>query len=129
MECTAARESQRPRGAPVLRIAPAGPTLQDMFKGLHPTPPDRLTDARGRPYFLWDEDLDIDGFRARLGDGNDALRGYYLGKLMRQAKPDDVFGFVTVADIRRDWVHLERYLGRSKPFWVFLLGFWEQRGV
>jgi hypothetical protein len=32
------------------------------------TPPDRLVDAKGRPYFLWDEDLTLDMFRARLAD-------------------------------------------------------------
>ena len=32
------------------------------------TPPERLTDARGRPYFLWDCDLTIEELRARLED-------------------------------------------------------------
>jgi hypothetical protein len=32
--------------------------------------------------------------------GNAEIRAYYLGKLMRQAKPDDVFTFVTLAKIR-----------------------------
>jgi hypothetical protein len=52
---------------------------------LAPTPPDRLVDAKDRPYFLWDEDLTIDVFRSRLRDSDPEVRAYYLGKLMRQA--------------------------------------------
>jgi hypothetical protein len=33
---------------------------------LAPTPPDRMTDASGRPYFLWDDDMSLDSFRANL---------------------------------------------------------------
>ena len=36
---------------------------------------------------------------------------HFLGKLMRQAKPDDVFVFVSVAEIRR--------------FWSWILELWE----
>jgi hypothetical protein len=66
---------------------------------LAPTPPDRLIDAKGRPYLLWDEDLTIDAFRVRLRDPDPEVRAYYLGKLMREARPDDVFTFVTLAEI------------------------------
>src|SRR5688500_13869053 len=55
--------------------------------GPAPTPPDHLMDAQGRPYFLWDEDTRVEQFRERLRDPDPAVRAYYLGKLMRQAKP------------------------------------------
>jgi hypothetical protein len=35
----------------------------------------------------------LEEFRERLRDPDPAVRAYYLGKLMRQAKPDDVFTF------------------------------------
>ena len=35
---------------------------------LNPTSPERLVDARGRPYFLWDVDMTIDRFRELLRD-------------------------------------------------------------
>src|SRR6185295_6689431 len=92
---------------------------------LAPTPPDRLVDAKGRPYFLWDEDLTIDVFRARLRDADPEVRAYYLGKLMRQAKPDDVFTFVTLAEITALFPLVTRYLGRSRDFWTWLLGCWK----
>ncbi len=91
---------------------------------LAPTPPDRMVDAKGRPYFLWDEDLTIVGFRARLGDPDPEVRAYNVGKLMRQAKPDDVFTFVTLREIKALFPLVVRYLGRSREFWIWLLGRW-----
>ncbi len=92
---------------------------------LNRTPPERLVDASGRPYFLWDVDLTLATFRERLRDADIDVRAYLTGKLMRQAKPDDVFAFVSMADIAALWPHLERYLGRSRPFWAWLLGWWK----
>jgi hypothetical protein len=63
---------------------------------LNPTPRERMVDAQGRPYFLWDCDLDLETFQERLRDPDPAVRAYFIGKLMRQAKPDDVFQFVSL---------------------------------
>lgn len=88
------------------------------------TPPDRLLDGKGRPYFLWDEDITVDEFRARLRDPDLAVRAYFLGKLLRQAKPDDVFTFVTLDELQREFPAVERYLGRTRAFWEWVLGRW-----
>jgi len=65
-----------------------------------------------RPYFLWDEDLTLDAFRGRLADPDPEVRAYYLGKLMRQAKPDDVFTFASLREIRELlWHALPQPLG------------------
>ncbi len=66
-----------------------------------PTPDDLLVDPQGRPYFLWDVEV----------------CAYLAGKLMRQARPGDVYRFVTEADIRTLWPLLERYLGRTRATW------------
>jgi hypothetical protein len=88
------------------------------------TPAHRLLDDRGRPYFLWDEDMTVDEFRARLRDADPAVRAYFVGKLMRQAKPDDVFAFVTLGEVREQLAAIEPYLGRTRPFWLWLLERW-----
>lgn len=95
---------------------------------LNPTPPERLVDPQGRPYFLWDEDLDLDAFVARLRDPADDARHYYMGKLLRQAKPDDVFTFLRPQEIADAWPFIERYLGTTRPFWHWLLATWERQG-
>jgi hypothetical protein len=94
---------------------------------LNPTPPEALTDAHGRPYFLWDCDLTTAQFEQRLRDPNPDVRAYFAAKLMRQAKPDDVFQFVTLEAIRELWPRLSRFLGQSRPFWNWLLDAWDRQ--
>lgn len=94
---------------------------------LNPTSPDRLVDSAGRPYFLWDVDMTLERFEALLRTSDRPTKAYLVGKLMRQAKPDDVFTFVSESEIRDLWPDLERYLGKTKPFWQWLLGVWEKR--
>lgn len=84
-----------------------------------------MVDAKGRPYFLWDEDITLEVFHSRLIDPDPEVRAYYLGKLMRQAKPDDVFTFVTLAEITALFPLVTRYLGRSRDFWTWLLDCWK----
>lgn len=91
---------------------------------LNPTPADRLVDGAGRPYFLWDCAMSLPEFVGRLASEDVEDRAYWLGKLMRQAKPDDVFTFVRPERIAADWPHLQRYLGRTRPFWNWLLRTW-----
>lgn len=83
---------------------------------LSPTLPESLMDVRGRPYFLWDCDLTVAELTARLCDPNPDGGAYFVAKLMRQAKPDDVFQFVTLGTVRELWPWLVRYLGQSRPF-------------
>ena len=96
---------------------------------LAPTPAERLVDSRGRPYFLWDDDMTVDAFRARVRDPDLEVRAYFVGKLMRQAKPDDVFTFVTLSEIQALFPHLERYLGNTREFWRWLLDRWSDGGA
>lgn len=93
---------------------------------LAPTPLDRLVDAQGRPYFLWDDDMTLATFRERLRDSDPEVRAYFIGKLMRQAKPDDVFLFVSFDEIVREFSAVERYLGNTRDFWAWLIERWSR---
>lgn len=95
---------------------------------LSPTPPDRLVDGQGRPYFLWDCEMTLEQFRRGLEDPEPAVQAYLVGKLMRQAKPDDVFLFVRPGAIRELWPRLARYLGKTREFWTWLFEAWEVEG-
>jgi hypothetical protein len=103
--------------------------LRPVYSGavLNLTPLEALTDSHRRPYFLWDCDLTIAQFEERLHDPDRAVQAYFVAKLMRQAKPDDVFRFVTLTQIRTLWPTLVRYLGHSRPFWSWLLATWTDR--
>jgi hypothetical protein len=95
---------------------------------LSPTPAERMTDAQGRPYFLWDCDMTLDELRKGLRDPEPAARAYLIGKLMRQAKPDDVFTFVSPREIRELWPSIVRHLGKTRDFWIWLFDSWEAQG-
>lgn len=95
---------------------------------VNPTPAQYLVDRNGRPYFLWDCQLTLEQFERGLRDSDPEARAYLVGKLMRQAKPDDVFSFVSPKTIRELWPRLERYLGQSREFWAWLFERWESQG-
>jgi len=64
----------------------------------------------------------------RQGCGNQTSRCWIQAmpsKLKRQAKPDDVFTFVTLAEITALFPLVNRYLGRSRDFWTWLLSCWK----
>ena len=96
---------------------------------LRPTPPEKLVDRRGRPYFLWSGDLTLDQFRERLETGSEAERARLLGALLREARPDDAFLFVTPDQIRAAWSSVEKHLGQRRDFWRWLLDKWDEQGV
>lgn len=92
---------------------------------LNPTPIDRRLDAQGRPYFLWDANITETEFRELLAREDRELKSVLLAKLMRQAKPDDVFIYATEAEIRQLWVHIVPHLGRTRAFWEWLFAAWD----
>jgi hypothetical protein len=91
---------------------------------LNPTPPSRLCDSRGRPYYLWDSDTTLEQLESRLSGAPRAVRAYWLGKVMRQARPDDVLVLVTPEEIVAAWPDVRRHLGRTRSFWTWLLRKW-----
>jgi len=86
-----------------------------------------MTDPQGRPYFLWDADLTLAQFESTLQHENPEVRAYFIGKLMRQARPDDVFQFVSLETIQDLQARIDPYLGRSRPFWTWLLDAWARQ--
>ena len=95
---------------------------------LNPTPPSALVDLQGRPYFLWDSDMTLADFERQLKNPDADIRAYMVGKLMRQAKPDDVFQFAKAREIRELWPRLLPYLGKTRDFWSWLFDSWEAQG-
>lgn len=74
---------------------------------------EKMVDAQGRPHFLWDVHMTLTSFEELLRDPNDETRAAAIGKLMRQARPDDVFTFVGVAEMRAEWPRIEPHLGKT----------------
>lgn len=95
---------------------------------LNPTPRDRLLDSEGRPTFLWDCDLRYDELLARLSDPDPEIRAYWVGTVMRQARPDDALTLVPATEMRRLWPEVSRFLGEERAFWSWILPELERRG-
>ncbi|SRR5581483_3533109 len=80
------------------------------------------------PYFLWDEPMTLGELR-RVLDHSDEDRIRMLGKILREAREEDVWLFTTPEEISRRWDQLSRYLGRRRDFWTFLLSRWREQGL
>jgi hypothetical protein len=82
-----------------------------------------------QPYFLWSEATTVAEFRAKLASATPDEKAVLLGRLMREARDVDVWKFTTVAEVRQLFPAIERYLGRRRAFWVYLLDAWAAHGI
>jgi len=88
---------------------------------LPPTSPDLLL-PETRPYFLWWTDCTVADLRQHLASDDPAERGYWMGALLREANSRDVWLYIKPAQVRADWDHVLRHLGRARERWAWLLG-------
>lgn len=82
-----------------------------------------------RPYFLWDEDVSVTELRTALAGDDRELRDRLMGKMLREARDNDVWRFVTPAAVAKELPRLSRRLGRRAPFWHWLIEGWRQDGL
>lgn len=82
-----------------------------------------------RPWFLWDVDLGVDDFRARLAHPDPRVRAQWQGVLMREATVPEVWKYVSVADVLGNWDNIRRHLGRRRAFWEWLFDAWKRDGL
>jgi hypothetical protein len=87
-----------------------------------PPTSDDLEVAGSRPYFLWWTDVTVGELRAHLASTEPEKRAYWTAALLREANTRDVWLFLTPDDVRNQWARLQRYLGRSRGLWAYLLG-------
>lgn len=84
--------------------------------------------AQARPAFLWDVDVTEAELRSHLAAEDPDIRAQWQGRVLREARFDDVWRYVTLDEVVRDWPRIRRHLGRSRAFWEFLLEGWRARG-
>jgi len=90
--------------------------------------PTRSTPSGPVPYFLWDRDITVDAMRAILADKDHPERVPLLALVLREARPDEVWEYVTPYEVADDWHLLEPRLGRKRAFWAWLLASWRELG-
>jgi hypothetical protein len=82
-----------------------------------------------RPYFLWDVPVSEAELRARLRDPDPDTRAQWQGCVLREARFDDVWRYLTLEEVLRDWSGIRRHLGRRCGFWEYLLEGWRKDGL
>jgi hypothetical protein len=85
--------------------------------------------VRDRPYFVWDVDVTDEELRRRLKSSDPDVRAQWEGHILAEARFDDVWQYLTVEDVLRDWPHIRRHLGRKRGFWEFLIDGWRRLGL
>lgn len=88
-----------------------------------------FVDRNERPYFLWDVPISEADLRARLRHTDADTRAQWSARVMREARYEDVFQYLTLEDILRDWKDIQRHLGRMRGFWEYLLNGWRKDGL
>lgn len=84
---------------------------------------------KDRPYFLWDVPITDAELRERLQDPDPDTRAQWQGVIMREARFEEVWQYLGLTEILRDWPDIRRHLGRKRPYWEFLLDGWRKDGL
>lgn len=84
---------------------------------------------RDRPYFLWDLPVSEAQLRERLHHPDADTRAQWQARVMREARYEDVWNYLTLDAILRDWPDIQRHLGRMRGFWEYLLKGWRKDGL
>ncbi len=82
-----------------------------------------------QPYFVWDQPVTVAELRKRLAEGDETERLQWIARVLRDARFDDVWRFLTVADLIRVWPGVARLLGRRRAFWTWMLNRWRADGL
>jgi hypothetical protein len=88
-----------------------------------------LADPATRPWFLWDEDMSVRELRQVLADEGHPRWLELAGKLLREARDDQVWLFLSVRRVAARYADLAPRLGRRRAFWDYLLAAWRRHGL
>jgi len=79
--------------------------------------------------FLWDEPMTRGDLKNLLDEGNEEKRLYYAAKILREARFEEVWDYLSPEFLASHWEGLRRRLGRKKRFWEFFYATWRDHGL
>jgi len=88
-----------------------------------------LDDPDAQPYFIWDRDITHLELRAKLQSADLDERALWMGRVMREARYQDVFKLLRLADVLTLLPRIDRHLGRTRAFWNWLIEGWRADGL
>jgi hypothetical protein len=79
-----------------------------------------------RPYFIWNADLTEEDVRRILASDDEYERTRMIGHIVRNARFDDVWKYVTVQDIVDNWRIVRGFLWPPslRELWTWALQVW-----
>ena len=86
-------------------------------------------DKTDRPDFLWDEPLSRSDLKQLLDGADEEERIYYAAKILREARFEEVWDYISPAFLSSHWGKLRGILGRRKEFWEFFYVTWRRHGL
>jgi hypothetical protein len=84
---------------------------------------------RDRPWFLWDVAVTDAELREKLKVADPDARAQWQARILREARFDEVWKYLTLEEVLGNWTHIRRHLGRRRGFWEFLLDGWRRDGL
>jgi hypothetical protein len=88
-----------------------------------------IQESTDRPDFLWDEPLVRDDLKKILAGDNAEERLYYAAKILREARFEEVWEYLSPTFLAANWDKLHSRLGRKKRFWEFFYSTWRADGL
>lgn len=56
-------------------------------------------------------------------------RALWMARVMREVRYQDVFRWLRLTEVLELWSRIDRHLGRSRPFWHWLIEGWRTDGL
>jgi hypothetical protein len=88
-----------------------------------------LDDANAQPYFIWDVSLSYAELRQKLQSADADERALWMGRVMREARYQDVWKLLKLRDVLEMLPRIEKHLGRMREFWLWLIDGWRADGL
>lgn len=85
---------------------------------------DRLTQPGQRPYFFWDYEISDEEIRRILHDGAPSEKAWVISRILEYAKWDDIWRYLTLADIRDNLANLHFRRPQDRELWTYALDRW-----
>jgi len=79
-----------------------------------------------RLYFFWDYNIAEDDLHAILRGDNEVEKAWAITRLLEAAKWEDIWRFISLADLIANFDHLRFRFARDREMWAYALQRWTQ---
>ena len=80
--------------------------------------------AGQRTYFFWDYDITEEEVRQILHQGTPAEKAWVISRLLEYGKWEDIWRYLTPAEIRRNFARLHFRRPQDRDLWAYALDRW-----